>query len=172
VLGFPASATHSLLSIEGLSMDLEKTFNTINDYSKFLVTLWAGYIGITTAAIGWLITLRGGKPPLDWTADLIVIAAYILVSFIFHRVLCQYHDVLKKLMKLADELAKDEADRLRTAAANNLPSQPIAAASCSVGALLELFDRHPRVRALDDSLKFVWYVAGIVSAIMLAVKFC
>jgi hypothetical protein len=151
-------------------MDLEKTFNTINDYSKFLVTLWAGYIGITTAAIGWLVTLHGGKPPLDWTVVVVVIAAYILVSFIFYRVLSEYHDVLKKLMKLADNLAKDEANRWRTPTANNLPSDPSAHAPGSVGALLELFDRQPRVRALDDSLKFVWCVAIIVSVIMLALN--
>jgi hypothetical protein len=149
--------------MQGLYMDLGKTFDTINDYSKFLVTLWSGYIGVTTLAIGWLMTLRGNTHQLDWPQVLVLVGAYLLVSFIFYRVLSQYHDVLKKLMKLADNLAKDEANQWRT-------SDPSAHAPGSVGALIELFDRQPRVRALDDSLKFVWCVAIIVSAIMLALN--
>jgi hypothetical protein len=151
-------------------MDLEKTFNTINDYSKFLITLWSGYIGVTTLAIGWLMTLRGSTHQLDWPQVFALIAAYILVSGIFYSVLLQYHHVLKRLMKLADELAKDEAYRLRTAAAKNLLTDPEAPASGSVEALLELFDRRPAVRSLDCSLVFVWWVAGAVIVIMLALK--
>src|SRR5580704_12980475 len=151
-------------------MDLAKTFDTINDYSKFIVTLWSGYIGVTMAILGWLITLRSNGHQMDWKAIAILIAAYLAVSWMFHRGLSQYHEILKKLMKLADELAKDEAYRLRKAAAKNLESDPNAPASGSADALLQMFDRGPPIHTLDLSLGYVWYVAIAVSVIMLTLQ--
>ncbi len=152
-------------------MDLAKTFDTINDYSKFIVTLWSGYIGVTMAVLGWLITLRSGTGhQLDWPAIVILIVAYLAVSWMFHRGLFQYHEILKKLMKLADELAKDEAYGLRKAATKNLASDPDAPASGSADAMLQMFDRGPPIHTLDLSLGYVWYVAIAVSVIMLALK--
>jgi len=151
-------------------MDLAKTFDTINDYSKFIVTLWSGYIGVTMAVLGWLITLRSNGHQLDWTALILLIVVYVSTSWIFHRGLFQYHEILKKLMKLGDELAKDEAYRLRKAAAKNRQDDPSAPVSESADAMLEMFDRGPPIRTLNLSLNYVWYVALAVSVIMIALK--
>jgi hypothetical protein len=96
--------------------------------------------------------------------------AYLVVSWMFHRGLSQYHDILKKLMKLADELAKDEAYRLRKTAAKNIESDPSAPTSGSADAMLEMFDRGPPIHTLDLSLGYVWYVAIAVSVIVFALK--
>ena len=107
-------------------------------------------------AIGWLITLRNNSGhPLEWKALLVVIGAYAAVSWIFYRVLSQYHDPLKKLLKLGDELAHEKA------AESSLGSNE---------SLLELFNRQPGIRALNDSLGYVRVAAVIVIAIMVTVR--
>jgi hypothetical protein len=151
-------------------VDLEKTFGAISDYYKFLITLWAGYIGICTVSIGWLTSQRAGGHPLDWQSLLILIASFIVVSVIFYRVLSQYHNFLKKMLTLADEYARDEARRPKEATDKKSQGEPRTSASGIDRALLDLFDRQPGIRALDKSLGFVWWTASIVVLFMLALN--
>ena len=81
------------------------------DYGKFIATVWAAYIGLITAIIGWLLTLRGGKgldPLGSWT----LITAFLVVSGMFWGVIHLNDSRLIGLMEVVDQLAKIEADKM------------------------------------------------------------
>jgi hypothetical protein len=90
-------------------MTLDRILSFVIDYTKFIATLWATYIGLNVTIIGWLLTLRSMKSPLPWSMGLVVIAAYLGVSYVFRAVLRQNDKRLLGLMEVADVLADIEA---------------------------------------------------------------
>jgi len=151
-------------------MNLDKTFDAINDYAKFIVTLWGSYIGVTTVMIGWLLTLRNGSTPLGGGTLLIVAIAYLLISGIFYLVVSAYQSVLKRMMRLGYVYARQEVDRLQGADNVAADAKSSAPAADLAKALLEMFDCQPGMRALDRSLWFIWVVTLLVLVFMLSLS--
>jgi hypothetical protein len=90
-------------------MSFDRALGYVIDYTKFIATLWATYIGLNVTIIGWLLTLRGMKIELSWLTGGVVILTYVGVSFIFREVLHHNHRRLLGLMEIADALAELEA---------------------------------------------------------------
>jgi hypothetical protein len=85
-------------------------------------------------------------------------------------VLAEYQNFLKKLLRLGEALARDEISQPKEDAAKAPQDVKRPPTPAVAGALQELFDQQPGVRALDKSLGFVWWTVGIVIAIALALK--
>ena len=89
-------------------MTLKDALGYAIDYAKFVATLWNYYILLVVAMIGWLVTLRGNKMPLDLLGRLSLLAAYLGVTVVFWFVIRHNHQRLLKLMIVASALADAE----------------------------------------------------------------
>jgi len=92
-------------------MTLKDALGFVIDYSKFIATLWAAYVGVITAMIGWLVTLRSRDLPLDDPARMTLIAAFVGVSLVFIAVLHENNRRLVNLMNVVDALAEIEGKK-------------------------------------------------------------
>ena len=93
-------------------MSLKDALGLVTDLSKFVQTLWAAYIGLIVAIIGWLLTLKTKPSAIDGSLRNTLIITFIGVSCIFAGVLYQNHDRLIRLMRLVDEIAPLEAKKV------------------------------------------------------------
>ena len=69
------------------AIQLDKAVGLAVDYTKFVQTLWAAYIALTGATIGWVASLAGKPETLDETIRTTFIAAFWFASAIFGLVL-------------------------------------------------------------------------------------
>src|ERR1041385_1418791 len=90
------------------SITLDRAVSYSVDYAKFIQTLWAAYIALIGATIGWVSSLIGKPDSLDDTIRNTFIAAFCFASLIFIVVLHLNHGRLIKFMELAEALAEKE----------------------------------------------------------------
>lgn len=94
------------------SITLDRAVSYSVDYAKFIQTLWAAYIALIGATIGWVSSLTGKPDPLDETIRNTFIAAFCFASLIFIAVLHLNHGRLIKFMDLTEALAKSDDETL------------------------------------------------------------
>jgi len=95
--------------VPALSLSLAELFKIAVDLGKFVSTIWALYVTIVTAIVGWLIVI---KPPISHS-KLIASALILLLTGFFCFVIEFQHGKIQKiyaLIRIHPELNNDNSE--------------------------------------------------------------